>query len=323
MRKEVDRTSVATQSPRTLEVIVFAGGSNWPLWMAEEKGFLAADNLAVNITPTPNSVFLVKGLMEDRFDLAMATFDNIVAYQEAQGEAELPVPPDLFGFMGGLSGALRLVAQAQIRSYAALKGKTLGVGAITTGYAFLMYKLLQMNGLSRSDYALERVGGTAFRVQALMQGKIAATMINSPLEIVPESKGCVRLGDVTTTFGPYQAISGVARRSWAARNAEVLCAFIRAYVAAMDWIFVRANRDEAVDVYLKQLQGTPREIAEKAYDVMLSGKEGFQPGAKLDLEGIRTVLKVRSEFGEPRKQLTDPMKYIDESYYERALAQAS
>ncbi|MCC6202102.1 MAG: ABC transporter substrate-binding protein, partial [Gammaproteobacteria bacterium] len=289
------------KAPRTLRIVVFAGGANWPLWIAEDKGFLADNGIAIEITPTPNSVFVVQGLLEGRFDIALTTFDNVVAYQEGQGEVALPTQPDLFGFMGGLAGALRLVAQPHIKSYADLRGQTLGVDAATTGYAFLMYKLLQMNGLGREDYQLDRVGGTAFRVQALMQGKIAATMINSPLEILPESKGCVRLGDVTRSFGPYQAISGVARRSWAAQNADALTSFIRAYVAAVDWLYEGGNRDEAIRIYTGRLQETPQPIAEKAHEVMLSGNEGFQRKARLDIEGIRTVLGVRSEFAEPRK----------------------
>lgn len=303
-----------------LKVIVFAGGSNWPIWVAQSQGYFAANGIAVKLTPTPNSVFLVQELMAGRFDLAMATFDNIVAYQEGQGEVELSQPPDLFGFMGGLSGALRLVARPEVRRYADLKGKTLGVDAAGTGYAFLMYKFLQMNGLGRGDYAIERVGGTAQRAQALIAGTIAATMINSPLEIVPESMGCVRLGDVTSAFGPYQAISGVARRSWAARNAEALSSFIRAYSAAVEWLYEPANRDRALAIYASQVPNTPEEIAGKAYAAMLSGAEGFQRKARLDVEGIRTVLALRSEFGAPRKTLAEPMKYVDESYYRRALS---
>ena len=35
--------------------------------------------------------------------------------------------------------------------------------------------------------------------------------------------------------------------------------------------------------------------------------------------GMRTVLRLRSKFGSPRKTLTDPLKYVDLSYYEKAL----
>lgn len=307
------------QAPRPLEVIVFPGGWNWPIWIAQEKGFLAKNNLVLNVTPTPNSVFLIRGLMEGKFDIAITTFDNVVGYQEGQGEVALDTPPDLFGFMGGSSGALRLVAQPGIRSYGDLRGKPLGVDAATTGFAFLMYKLLQQNGIGPSDYTLDRVGGTAARVQALLEGKIAATMIGSPLEIVPESKGYVRLGDVTQSFGPYQSYSGVARRSWAAQNPDRLIAFIRSYVAAVDWIYQPANRAEALDIYQKNVKDTPRAIAEKAYEFLVNGKEGFQRKAKVDLDGIRTILKLRSEFAKPQKPLSDPAKYIDESYYGQAL----
>ena len=52
---------------------------------------------------------------------------------------------------------------------------------------------------------------------------------------------------------------------------------------------------------------------------MLSqGDEGFAKRAKLDRAGMETVLKLRGEFGEPRKSLSDPMKYVDESYYVEA-----
>ena len=32
--------SAATEKP--LEVILFPGGSNWPMWVAQDKGFFAA-----------------------------------------------------------------------------------------------------------------------------------------------------------------------------------------------------------------------------------------------------------------------------------------
>ncbi|HWU39338.1 MAG TPA: ABC transporter substrate-binding protein [Candidatus Acidoferrum sp.] len=311
---------VVAQSLRPLEVNVFAGGANWPLFVAQEKGLFAANGLAVKVTSTPNSVELIRGLMNGTFDIAMTTFDNVVAYQEGQGEVTLPSSPDLFAFMGGINSALRLIVNPEIKAYADLKGKTLGVDAVNTGYALGMYKLLAVHGLVPGDYQLARTGGTIFRVQALMQGKIDGTVVNSPLEIVPEAKGYRRLGDFLESFGAYQAISGATRRSWAASNEDRLLAYIRSFVAAVDWLYDPANRPEAIAIYQKFVPETPGEIADKAWLVMLSGKEGFQRKAKLDLQGANTVVRIRSEFGTPRKALEDAAKYFDESYYERALA---
>jgi ABC-type nitrate/sulfonate/bicarbonate transport system substrate-binding protein len=221
--------------------------------------------------------------------------------------------------MGGYAGSLRFVTSPDVKTYAALKGKTVGVDAATTGFAFILYKLAAMNGLSMADYKVEKLGGTPARVQALMEGRIAGTMISSPSEILPESKGYTRLGDTTATFGPYQASVGIARRAWAEKHGDDLVAFIRAYVAAMDWLQDPANKEGAIAIYLKHIPSAPRPAAQKAYDTMFAAKEGFQKKAKLDLDGCRTVLKLRSEFAKPQKNLTDPLKYVDESYYARAV----
>lgn len=307
------------QGPKPLEVIAFGGGGNWPVWTAQDKGLFAKNGIAVNLSFTPNSVEQIRNLMSGKYDLGTTAYDNVVAYQEGQGETELPTQPDLFAFMGGYSGSLRFVTSPDIKTYAALKGKTVGVDAATTGFAFILYKLAAMNGLSLSDYKIEKLGGTPARVQALMEGRIAGTMISSPSELLPESKGFTRLGDTTTTFGPYQASIGVARRAWAAKHGDELTAFIRAYVAAMDWLQDPANRGEAVAIYTKHIPNAPLPAAQKAYEVMFAANEGFQKKAKIDLEGCRTVLKLRSEFAKPEKNLTDPAKYIDESYYSKAV----
>jgi ABC-type nitrate/sulfonate/bicarbonate transport system substrate-binding protein len=302
-----------------LAVIVFPGGFNWPLWVGIEKGFFAQNGVEVTITPTPNSVYQMQNLAAGKFDIGFSTIDNVVAYTEGQGEAPLPQPPDFFAFMGGQTGAVRFVTQPDIKSYADLKGKSLAVDAATTGYAFVLRKLLQQGGLAESDYTLEKLGGTAQRAQALMENKTAGTILTSPLEIAPEAKGYRRLANATDVIGPYQAVLGVSRRGWAKDNEPALVGFIRGYVAALDWLGDPANRAEAVAIYRKNIPQASEDGANKAWDVLLAGPEGFQKKGKLDRAGIATVLKLRSEFGQPQKTLTDPGKYVDESYYNKAI----
>jgi ABC-type nitrate/sulfonate/bicarbonate transport system substrate-binding protein len=307
---------------RTLEVIVFPGGFNWPLWVAQEKGFFRANEVDVRISPTPNSVFQIQGLVAGKFDIAISTIDNVVAYQEGQGEAELATAPDLFAFMGGQYGAVRLVAQPEFKSIGDLKGRALAVDAATTGYAFVLKKILAQAGLGDGDYTLERLGGTAARAEALMQGKTAATILTSPLEILPESRGYQRLANAVDAIGPYQAVVGVARRAWAQENEAALVGYIRAYVAALDWLSEPANRDEAVAIYRKQLPQASEASVRKAWEVLLTGNEGFQKKGKIDPAGVTTVLQLRSEYGRPQKKLDDPDRYIDERYYRAARQEA-
>jgi ABC-type nitrate/sulfonate/bicarbonate transport system substrate-binding protein len=288
------------------------------VWIANDKGFFADQGLEVNVTPTPGSIFQMQNLAAGKFDIAFSNYDNVVAYMEGQGEAPLTTP-DFFVFMGVQYGAVRLVASPETKSIADLKGKSLAVDAATTGYAFVLRKMLQQAGLGEGDYTFDKVGGTGQRAEALMQNKTAATILTTPLEILPESRGYKRLANATEAVGPYAAVSGVARRAWAKEHRAELVGFIKAYVRALDWIADPANRAEAVSIYRKQIPAASEASAMKAWEALVQSGEGFAKRAKLDRAGMETVLRLRSEFGEPRKTLTDPMKYVDESYYGEAL----
>jgi ABC-type nitrate/sulfonate/bicarbonate transport system substrate-binding protein len=321
MQSSIVRSFMSTAARTELRVMVFPGGANLPLWVAEDQGFSSRAGLKLTLTPTPNSVALVRALLSGEQDIALSAFDNIVAYQEGQGEVALDEAPDLFAFMAFSRGTLRLVVKPEVKSYAELRGKTLGVDAIATGYSMALVKLLQLGGLAPGDYALESVGGTAMRAEALMQGKIAGTMITSPLELAPEAQGCRRLANAVDVLGPYQTIVGAARRSWAAAHRETLIAFIRANLEALEWLFEPANRAEAVVIYRKHLPNAPQAAAERAVAVLTGEREGFVRDGRLEREAMSTVLRIRSELGRPAKKLDDSAGYVDESYYRAAQSQ--
>jgi ABC-type nitrate/sulfonate/bicarbonate transport system substrate-binding protein len=307
---------VHAQTP--LRVISFPGGANLPLWVAEDKGLFAHEHLAVKVSPAPNSVELVQSLINHDEDIAIAAFDNVVAYQEGQGEVELPARPDFFAFMSFSRGTVRLVVNPDIKTYDDLRGKTLGVDAVATGYSLVLQKLLQLGGLKAGDYRLEPVGGTGARAQALMENKFSGTILTTPLDIAPESRGYRRLANAVDVLGPYQTIVGMARRSWATANREALVGFIRGSTEAIGWLFDPKNRTEAVAIYRKHLPHVPEDAAERHVDALLGEREGLTRGGALDPEGVRTVLRIRSELGRPQRTLTDPSRYIDERYQRAA-----
>src|SRR5262249_43568827 len=125
----------SAQELSPIEVVVFPGGFNWPIWVAQDKGFFARSRVEAKLTPTPNSVFQLTGLIDGKFDIAMTAIDNIIAYVEGQGAVTTAQSPDLIAFMGGDNGFLRLVSVPEVMTYADLKGRQLSVDALTTGYA--------------------------------------------------------------------------------------------------------------------------------------------------------------------------------------------
>jgi ABC-type nitrate/sulfonate/bicarbonate transport system substrate-binding protein len=306
-------------APTPLRVIAFDGGWNLPIWAAQRQGFFEAQGLAVQLSFTPTSVFLMTSLVEGRSDIALALMDNVVAYQEGQGEAKTAITPDLLAFLGGDGGFASIVAGPAVKSFAELKGRTVAVDAMTTGFAFLTREILARNGIREADVSFVRAGGTANRYRELLAGKNDATMLRTPFELLARERGCNQLA-TAETLGAYQGTVGFAQRSWAATHEKEMVGFLRAYRAGVDWLYDRANREIVEAILVANIRDMTPALAKRSYDLLLADKGGITRDVSLDIEGIRTILALRSKYAAPQKALSDPMKYVDLGYYNKAFA---
>jgi ABC-type nitrate/sulfonate/bicarbonate transport system substrate-binding protein len=301
-----------------ITVNVFPGGFNWPSYAAEAKGFFAQQGIEVRLQGTTGSVAQMTGLSKGSFDIAMTAIDNIVAYVEGEGEAPIGPQPDFVAVMGSDSSFLSLVAAPDVKTYEDLRGKTLSVDARTTGYAFVLYDMLERKGLKQSDYKIETAGGMVQRWEALQKHAQVATLFSAPFNILARNQGFNQIATATDVLGAYQGNVAATRRSWAAQNKPKLVAFIRAYVQAIDWLYEPANHDEAIRILLKNVPQMSPELAEQTYKELLDPRTGFFRKGQMNTEGIRTVLALRTRYAEPHKVLSDPMKYYDPAYYNEA-----
>jgi len=306
------------QAPANVTVNVFQGGFNWPCFVGQQKGFFERNGIMVTLQPTPNSVAQMTGLSEGKFDIAVTAFDNIVAYVEGQGEAPIGAQPEFFAFMGSDNGFLSLVAAPDVKKFADLKGKTLSVDARTTGYAFVLFDILRRNGLAEGDYKIEKVGGATMRWDALREGKQSGTLLSAPFNLLASEQHFNELARAIKVIGPYQGNVAATRRSWAMNNRTKVIAFIRGYAQAIDWLYDKANREEAIAILVDNVKISP-ELAERTYDELLDPKDGFFRKARVSQEGLRTVLSLRSRYADAKKILIDPLKYYDPSYYNSAM----
>jgi ABC-type nitrate/sulfonate/bicarbonate transport system substrate-binding protein len=304
---------------RTVTVNVFPGGFNWAIYIAKHKEFFARSSLRVVIQETPNSIAQMTALSAGTCDIAMTGIDNVVAYVEGQGEAPIGPQPEFFAFMGSDTAFLNLIANSAIGSIGALKGKTVSVDALTTGFAFVLFEILRRNGLDVDDYKIVKLGGTAQRWQALREGRPDATLLSTPYNILAQNAGFAQLARGVDVLGRYQGNVGAARRSWASANQDAVTGFIRAYANAVDWLYDRANRAEAIRILCQELPDMTSELALQAYGELLDLKDGFFRNGRIDVEGVRTVLELRSRYAKPAKPLNDPAKYLDEAFLRAAI----
>jgi ABC-type nitrate/sulfonate/bicarbonate transport system substrate-binding protein len=302
------------QRTNKLRVIVFPGGFNWPIWVAQEQCWFEREGVAVEVTRTPGSVYQMTRLIAGEFDVAHTAFDNVVAYAGNGGGARSGVGTDLAAFMGGDDGLLRLISAPGVNSYADLKGEKVSVDAPNTGYALVLREMLAANGIAEKDYELVTVGGVLQRWEALLKGRQAATLLVTPFETIAEEKGFNLLGSASDIVGPYQGLAGVASRSWAAIHADELVAYVRAYLAGLSWLYDPANREAATEILVREA-ALPKAVADRAYGILLDPVRGISPTARLDPEGVANVLALRSKYAPIATPLDDPSGYLDLTYY--------
>lgn len=304
----------------TIRVIEFPSTGILPHHVAMEQGLFEAEGLNVEITATPNSVFQITNLIDGNFEIAGTAIDNIVAYQEGQGVAELSREPDLFAFMGATQVNLGLVVQDHISNYSDLKGTTLCVDALSTGFAFQLREMLEINGIGLDEYELIPVGATKARLESLIAGEHAGALLNPPFTEFGEAAGLRVIDYSQDALPPCQIGVMGACRGWAEANPQALEGFIRAELHAIDWITDPANADAATDTLQRNMQGMDRAGAEAAMQTVLDPNLGLAGSDVINDAGVATILALRSKFGEPQKELTDPARYIDLGYYNTAKA---
>jgi ABC-type nitrate/sulfonate/bicarbonate transport system substrate-binding protein len=301
------------QQPTKLRVNVFAGIQNLAIFVGQTKGIFARYGLEVELQFTPNSPAQREGLAKGAFEIAHAGVDNSVALAETGADPII--------VMGGDSSMQELFAQAEIKSIADLKGRTVIVDAPNTAYALIVKKALLREGLQDGrDYVMKPTGGTASRYGLMKESKeYAASMLNPPFSISASRDGLRSLGAAVKLVGPYQGTGCWVLRSWAEANAKIVEGYLTAYVESLRWALNPANRAESAAMLAERLKISP-DIAAATYDVAIDPVNGLAPDARFDMDGFRNVLALRAELegawgGKPPL----PDKYVDLSYYQRAL----
>ncbi len=303
---------------QTIEAVIFAGASATPIYVAQAKGFFAREGIEVKVTPTPNSGFQMAGLINGKFQVASTALDNLIAYQEGQGTTKTERAPDLITIMGGASTELALMALPSIKSVSELRGKEFALDSLSTGYAFVLRKMLEKNGLMPADYKFVAVGGTRERLEALRAGTKAAGLISEPFTTQAKKEGLSFLGEAVSSVGRYQATVQIANRWWAKDNEKAMVGYIRAMISAVDWIYEPANRQETIKILAEAVK-IPEAAATPSVIGLTEGQSRLSPKAALDIEGVKTALQLREQYGEPQKKMGAPEKYYDLTYYDKAL----
>ena len=199
-------------------------------------------------------------------------------------------------------------------------GRTLALDALSTGFAFVLYEMLEKAGLKPHDCKMVAVGATPKRWESVRNKEHAGTLTIEPFTSIARAAGFNVLDVSSRLFDAYQVGVIAAPVSRARANADAIRSYIRGYLKGLAWALDPQNREAGASLLLANMPAIKPGVVGAVMDSLLSPISGLTPKGAILRDGMKTVLGLRSRYGEPRKDLTDVDKYLDLSFYDQVTA---
>jgi NitT/TauT family transport system substrate-binding protein len=283
-----------------------------PLWIAGKMGFFEREGLDVPIVTMRGSPLTIQALTADSIYVASATVDTLISAYE-RGASDITM---IGGLINGLG--LSMISGSKYKSYADLRGTTIGTQTLTSGTGFALRLVLKVHGLEYPrDYKLLNIGGASDRYQALTSGQISSAPVGVPLDLVAKQQGFNVLGYFSDDLPNYQFNVFIVKRPWAEKNRPLVVRFMKAMALSMRWL---SDNREAACAYLTKEMAISAEHCRHGVDYNFKSRI-WDRNADLNVEGVRTLIRITAEQGVLKEPLPQPSKYIDPSYLKQALGE--
>jgi NitT/TauT family transport system substrate-binding protein len=201
--------------------------------IAEELGFFKQEDLDVAYVVLPGAGALLPQLLQKTITVALPLPETLLAAHKA-GEKPLPVA---YFYNAGPRNTLELAVRADsdIRSLADLKGKRIGVGALTWGTIPQTRALMRSVGLEPGrDVSIVAAGVLGAGFHALREDRVQALNFNSSWIDIMEDQGIpARRLDYPPVFRRMVVNGFLAHRSTLEQNPALLERFGRAWTKAL------------------------------------------------------------------------------------------
>src|ERR1700704_3702795 len=249
--------SPAVQAETTLRVPVVSRTIFYlPAWTAEQQGFFRQEGLDVKIEVYDTSEKIFHDLRAGTHQIAIASIESVIAESYKGGKLKLVAgiakrPPHF------------IIVQPEIKTFADLKGKTIGVVSMHEGTTFFVADIAKAGGFALDDVKVEAVGGSPTRQRLLKERKSDMGLQPYPLSYEAEAAGFSNLGAMAKLVPDYQFVSVMAAEDWARANRPVVAGFLKALRRGTDYMF--AHPDESAELGAKELRTSPA-FARRALD---------------------------------------------------------
>lgn len=275
-----------------------------PIFVAQKKGFYKNFNLEVNLEYVKGGVLALRGLQTGEYPI-ISTLPESVITGVAEG-----ANVKMIGTLDDKS-MYSIFVSKDIKSPSDLKGKSAASNVPGNGTDIQLQYWLKKNGLEPNrDVRLINAGENASRLQALQTGQASVTILSQPTDLKAEELGFTRLSLMRDELKTYNhnmiAVNGDVIKN----TPEVVYAFMAAQAEAVKFIKDSANREEALQIAMSELEMT-KTNAEKSFDFVLPA---LADKGKINIEGMKWAIDTVKETGALTKELSVD-KVVDERFY--------
>jgi NitT/TauT family transport system substrate-binding protein len=267
-----------------------ASTNQWPLQIGIEKGFFAAEGLAIDLIYVQSNTGVVQQLAAGSINVSVATglVDPIRAIDKGA--------PVAIARIEGQAPPYALLAKPAIKNIGELKGRTISVGGAKDITRIFLERMLAPNGVKPGDFDMVFAGATSARFSALQSGAVDAALLTSPFNFHAESAGFTNLG-LTTQYVRDLPFSGtIMNRNWAAANPGKAEKFVAVLTRSIAWFQDPANRVEAVKIMVTVSHLDAGDV-ERSYDLLRDGAL-FEPTGKVSRAKLTNLITVLRDLGD-------------------------
>ena len=295
------------QIPSTIKTV-----SALQFYVAQRKGFFTRERVSLEmISIEGGAANMMMALDRGTVDITRtATFFLIQAALKGSegvaivGETATPI--------------YSLMVKPEIKTFADLKGKVVGLTNAVSTISISMRKLLALHGLQASDYRVIEFVGTPERSECLKKGECDAVPLGQPEDFILLKQGYRRLGVSNDAVPNFQFTVSVVRRSWGEANKDALVRYIRGLASAFRFMRDLDTRDELIKTII-DTTGSSEEIARQTVSLYFEPDRGVVPKqGELDLKGLGQVIQFMSETGDLKPPLPSPERFVDLQYLRAA-----
>ena len=282
--------------------------SSLPLTVAERKGFFIREGLNLDVVPIPGGTDrIVAALDKGEIDAGKNATPYLIQAVLKGSDAAAIVAQTT-------NPVYSLIVRPEIKSFADLKGKVIGLSTTGDTITLSTVRLLTHKGIKVSDYQAKAVVGTGARFECLKSGECVAVPMGQPEDLGAIKQGYPRLGFTFEAGADLIFNVDMTRRAWGEKNKEALVRLVRGFAASYAFMSDPKNHAEVTNIVKESLKITD-ETARQIFEPYTQSDKNVLPRrGELDLKAFDRVLTLMGEAGVIPTPVALTSRFIDLRY---------